>query len=105
MNVNGMKFSRVHGRILTSAKCAVPDKLRSDTEGAGYAEEDSVVLHLRETIVSKERTRVRIHVGPGVLCLASLPITHKGAEPNKRPREHVPRAEYPVQCCRSGRQA
>jgi hypothetical protein len=51
--------------------------LCSNPKRTGYTEKDSVVLHLRETIVSKERAGVRIHIRPGVLCLASLPITYE----------------------------
>jgi hypothetical protein len=76
-------------KTLTSAECAVPNKLRSHTKCARYAEEDSVVLHLRETIVCKERARVRIHVWPRVLRLASLPITREW-KLNRSPREHTP---------------
>jgi hypothetical protein len=65
-------------QILTSAECTVPDKLRSYTKRTRYAEQDSVVLHLRETIVCKEHAGVCIHVRPGVLRLASLHMTLKG---------------------------
>ena len=38
--------------FLTGAESTVPDELRSHAERTRYAEKDSVVLHLRETIVS-----------------------------------------------------
>jgi len=67
-----MDFSYEQDERLTSAECAVPDQLGSDTECARDAEKNSIVLHLRETIVSQESARVRIHIGPGVLCFARL---------------------------------
>jgi hypothetical protein len=51
--------------------------LCSNPKCTGYTEKNSVVLHLRKTIVSKERAGVRIHIRPGVLCLASLPNTYE----------------------------
>lgn len=46
--------------------------MSSNTEGTGNTEEDCVELHLVETVVGQENTRVGVNIGPGVLSLASL---------------------------------
>jgi hypothetical protein len=56
----------------TGAERAVPNELRSYTKRARYTEKYRVVLHLRQTIVGQERSRMGVDVRPGVLCLSSL---------------------------------
>ena len=58
--------------ILTSTEGTVPDELGSNTERTGDTEENGVEVHLVETVVGQEDTRVSIDVGPGVLGLSSL---------------------------------
>lgn len=46
--------------------------MRKNTESTGNTKEDSVVRFLSESVVLKKDTRVRVHIGPGVLGLTVL---------------------------------
>jgi len=59
---------------LTSTEGTIPDELSGHTKGTRNTKENSVVLHLGQTIMSEENTRMSIDVGPGVLGLSSLHI-------------------------------
>jgi hypothetical protein len=62
------------GTTLTCTKGTIPDQLSSNTKRTGHTEEHSVELHLVESVVRQENTRVGVNVGPWVLSLASLYI-------------------------------
>jgi len=68
-----MTGERVNSK-LTSTEGAIPDELSGDTKGTRNTKENSVVLHLGQTVMSEEDTRMSIDIGPGVLSLASLHI-------------------------------
>jgi len=57
---------------LTSAEGTIPDELSSHTKGTRNTKENSVILHLGQTIMSEENTRMSIDVGPGILGFSSL---------------------------------
>ena len=62
------------GTLLTSTKRTIPDQLSRNTKRTRHTEEHSVELHLVETIMGQENTRMGVDVGPRVLSLASLNI-------------------------------
>lgn len=70
-----MKVNKVHlyeGKVLTGTKCTIPDELGSNTECTRNTKEDSVEVHLVETIVGKKDTGVGINIGPWILRFAGL---------------------------------
>jgi hypothetical protein len=50
----------------------IPDKLRQDSESAGYAEEDGVEVHFYEAVVMQQDTRVSIDVRVRILDFAEF---------------------------------
>lgn len=77
-------------RTLTSTESTVPDELGCDTKRTRDTEEDSVEVHLVETVVGQEHTGVRVDVRPGVLRLTGLEedagddVVHLGDELEER---------------------
>jgi len=59
-------------RELTSTKSTIPDELSSNTECSRDTEENGVEVHLSQTVVGQQSSRVCVDIGPRVLSLSSL---------------------------------
>jgi len=68
---------------LTSTEGTIPDELSGNTKSTRDTKENGVVLHLGQTVMSEENTRMSIDVGPGVLGLASLHDVMDNESPKK----------------------
>lgn len=77
-NLNPLLGGERLGALDGGTDGAVDNQLGKDTNGAGHAEQNSVVAGLGQTVVLQENTGVGIDVGEGVLGLAVLSQDARG---------------------------
>lgn len=87
---------------LTSTKSAVPNQLSGDAKGPRYTEQDGVVVHLVQAVMSEKNTGVGIYIRPRILGLAGLTVQRTSVLGRVVIRRDLPVVECPGQCCTLG---